>query len=505
MTSYVAAPAGVRPSGGGALRVLACLAGVTVVAFGTSARAFAADGAASPAPAANANPTSPATDAATPAEAGGGVEGTDEKAAATGTVDLGARRMALVPEVVPVVRPVDGLLRRSPWFCGRDQCLAPFWRDSDLRLHLRTFYFDRHNPNESINEAWALGGWLQYTSGWLADVFQIGATAYTSQPLYAPEDHDGTTLLAPGQEGISSLGQAYARFRYHDYAVLTAYRQSVNDGYVGPQDNRMIPNTFEGATLRGTVCAWSYDVGYLWDMKPRNSDTFIPMAQQAGVAGSDEGLWFGSLLWKPSDAWEAFAGTYYTPDVFNTGFVYAKHTHPLGGCAKAQFGAQYTDQRSVGEAQLGEFQTWNVGVGGRVVWDWGLTLGAAVHATGADANIRSSYGSWPGYLSLIETDFDRANEKAFGVGLKYDFGKCGPLWRAPGLLAVLAYGYGTDRENPSTGAGLPDTGEFDFDVTWDVPTVKGLQLRFRNAYVDSGGPDTGYQFRLIANWEIDLW
>ena len=26
------------------------------------------------------------------------------------------------------------------------------------------------------NEAWAIGGWLEYTSGWLANVFQVGAT-----------------------------------------------------------------------------------------------------------------------------------------------------------------------------------------------------------------------------------------------------------------------------------------------------------------------------------------
>jgi hypothetical protein len=34
--------------------------------------------------------------------------------------------------------------------------------------------------------------------------------------------------------------------------------------------------------------------------------------------------------------------------------------------------------------------------------------------------------------------------------------------------------------------------------------VKGLQLRLRNAWVDAGGEQTGWQVRLIANWEIDL-
>ena len=44
-----------------------------------------------------------------------------------------------------------------------------------------------------------------------------------------------------------------------------------------------------------------------------------------------------------------------------------------------------------------------------------------------------------------------------------------------------------------------------FDVTWNVPAVKGLQVRFRNAYWDNGGPQTGYQFRVtFSNYEFDL-
>jgi hypothetical protein len=74
----------------------------------------------------------------------------------------------------------------------------------------------------------------------------------------------------------------------------------------------------------------------------------------------------------------------------------------------------------------------------------------------------------------------------------------------PGLLAILAYARGVEREDPATGGHLPDTDEFDLDVIYDVPTVKGLQLRVRQAWVEAGGPDNGYQIRFIVNWEIDL-
>ena len=89
--------------------------------------------------------------------------------------------------------------------------LPAFIRDTDLNLHFRTFYFDRINPDDSVNEAWAIGGWLEYRSGWLWDTLAMGAVGYTSQPLYAPNDKDGTTLLAAGQGGITVLGQAYGQ------------------------------------------------------------------------------------------------------------------------------------------------------------------------------------------------------------------------------------------------------------------------------------------------------
>ena len=60
----------------------------------------------------------------------------------------------------------------------------------------------------------------------------------------------GTLLLKPGQDPIAVLGEAWAKLRYADQ-VLTGYRQLINVGYVNPQDNRMVPNTFEAAMLDG--------------------------------------------------------------------------------------------------------------------------------------------------------------------------------------------------------------------------------------------------------------
>src|SRR5262249_665927 len=125
----------------------------------------------------------------------------------------------------------------------------------------RIFYFGRKNTDDTENEAWAIGGWLEYRSGWLYDTLAIGAVGYTSQPLYAPDDRDGTAILAPGQEGVTGLRQALRPPPYKECALLTGYRQLVNDGYVNPQDNRMNPYVLILACTLGASSAFMMPVG----------------------------------------------------------------------------------------------------------------------------------------------------------------------------------------------------------------------------------------------------
>ena len=130
----------------------------------------------------------------------------------------------------------------------------PFLRDTKFHVNPRTYYFYRDNyPNSSpqINEAWAIGGAVSYKSGWLLNHFQLGAVYYLSEPLYAPEDRDGTQLLRPGQNATNEnemdldlqwkpksgiLKNFWPRFRYgvvhqyegeknyiHDFRIILNY------------------------------------------------------------------------------------------------------------------------------------------------------------------------------------------------------------------------------------------------------------------------------------------
>ncbi len=275
----------------------------------------------------------------------------------------------------------------------------PFFRDADLTVRFRSFYFNRQNDIGNDSEAWALGGWAQFSSGWLFDTFPIGGAYFTSLPAYAPESRPGSLLLTPGQDAIGVFAEAWAALRYKEYVLLKGGRTRIDEGYVNSQDNRMLPNTFEAVMLSGKVDWFRYDVGYIWTIKPRDSNDFISMSRQAGGTGDDEGMVLGAVELTPIKGLVLYAGNFYGVNTYNTLFSKGEYLHALTKDLALQFGLQFTDQTDVGDAQVGGFNTWNVGFGARLLWR-GLTAGVAAHFNGDEADLRHNFGSWPGYLSL---------------------------------------------------------------------------------------------------------
>jgi hypothetical protein len=87
-----------------------------------------------------------------------------------------------------------------------------FFRDSVLSLELRSFYRYLHD-GEGLHEAFTGGGAMGFTTGWWRDFLQLGVTGYTTQPLATPHDPGGTNLLRPNGDGLSVLGEAWAKLK----------------------------------------------------------------------------------------------------------------------------------------------------------------------------------------------------------------------------------------------------------------------------------------------------
>jgi len=381
---------------------------------------------------------------------------------------------------------------------------APFFRDSKWSAQLRSFYFDRDKYDGSISEAWAGGGSISYLSGYVGDVFRIGATGYTSLPLYAPKDRDGTGLLLPGQEGYAVLGQLYGEFKFTDQIFGAIGAKSYNTPYINANDVRMTPNTFEGATVYGTVGGdqgepkFRFGGGYISKIKQKNDDEFVPMSEAAGVTGVDRGVYVFGGNYLVGD-FSIGAAEYYSNDIINIFYAESKYAFKWGEGSKLSLAAQYSDQQSTGDDLLSgtSFNTNQWGVKGDLTLGGAGVLTLAYTDTASGRNMTAPWSGYPGYTSVQVKDFNRASEQAVMIKGLYDFSKAG----MSGFSAYALYVHGSGVKAPNY-----NEDETDLNLQWNVKTgaLRGLSFRLRYAYIEQrgGGDPNINDFRFIVNYDF---
>ncbi len=379
-----------------------------------------------------------------------------------------------------------------------------FRAGSRLRVKPRSYYLDRDRDSGADSVAWALGGALEYRSGWAWDRLQLAGSVFTSQKLYGPADEDGTRLLKPGQEGFTVLGEAHLTLRLGAGNGIRAGRQTFDLPYLARQDVRMAPHTFEAIAVgRPVAQGFGYIAGYVDRFKGNDADRFVPMSVAAGAPGSDEGLGLLAAQYVFEDGSLVGATQQTSFDVMRTLFVKAEKSFALGGDASVRGHVQYTDQRSSGEALIGTFATHLAAF--KLELSLPSTSMRIAHSrAGCCMGLQSPFGGSPNYLSIIVDNFDRAGEDAWLVGMSHDFSALG----APGLAAFWNVSRG---DTPDVGLhASPDETEYDLTLDYrfgEQHPLGGLALRVRGAWVDQdealGGVDF-LDFRVIANYTFDL-
>ncbi len=404
-------------------------------------------------------------------------------------------------------------------------------KDTKFEFNLRSFYFDRSDFTRAEKQAWAIGGWLGVKTGYFLDHVAFGATVYTSNPIYAPDDRDGTLLLAPGQNGYTVLGEFYTELRIVKDVGITVGAKGYDTPFINRNDTRMTPNTFEAAVLQGRfklgtsssdttvatdniglskdgkevavpsptpaedVASIKYGAGYFYAIKGRNDSEFVSMAQSAG-ADIQHGVWSAGALYEKG-TFNIGAIEYYCDDVINIAYAESKLEVPLADDWKLKFAGQYVDQGSVGDNLLQghSFSGHQFGIKLDVPVKKALFTAAFTQAWG-NANLQTPWSGYPGYTSVQVQDFDRAGESAFLLRAGYDF-----PW-VDGLSAYALAVFGTDPDL----AGQFRQNEFDWNLQWGPKkgVLEGLSLRLRYAVVQQFGGDVHNltDFRAIFNYVI---
>jgi hypothetical protein len=387
----------------------------------------------------------------------------------------------------------------------RLQRFPAFVADSEVILNFRSYYFPLRRSDGRDAHAWTAGGKLAFRSGWWKERLQIGAGLYMSGPLTSDDPEALTQLLREDDRGFAVLGEGFVRARWRDVEA-TLYRQELDLPYVNRNDSRMAPNSFEGVVAKGIARGVprlnriDWVAGYLSDIRPRNEDSFISMSDRAGAEGTDEGMFLAGVQLRPLENLHVGAYDYLVKDTFNTGYVATDYLWKLSADWGMRFGAQFTHQASVGDELLGDFQTWVAGA--RIAASFrGITGWLAFSKTYDDARIRSPYGSYAGYLSLMQSDFNQADERAWAVGLSL---APKPL---PGWSAFIQYAHGDGGFDPSTLVPGADEQEIDLTVDYKIEEGRwrGFWLRLRGSALDvDGAEDTAWQVRVILNYALPI-
>jgi hypothetical protein len=369
---------------------------------------------------------------------------------------------------------------------------------------LRTYYLERLRDGANDSQAWAAGGSLGFKSGLWRDRLGFGVRLYTSQPVYAPRDKPGSGLLAPVQDGYTVLGESYLLLRPFGTSYLQLWRQGMELPYLNKHDTRMTPNTFEAYLLLDRDAKrFNYVLGYVDKIRKRTETTWQSLATAAG-ADAKRGAGVLGARWRIGERTNIGAIDIFGIDTFNTFYTEATAAlTPTDDDAELEMrlSVQYTDQRSVGEALIGRFQTYQLG-GKFDIGAYGATLTLAYTDTGSGADIQNPWGGVPSYNSVIVEDFDSAGERAWRVGAAYDFARIG-------LTGVSGFVNYTAGNTPDSGANArADTDELDLTLDWRPKSggLDGLWLRGRMAVVNAVGPGAVDQldFRVILNYDFNL-
>lgn len=369
----------------------------------------------------------------------------------------------------------------------------PFIHDAAFTLQPRFYYRSVRNAL-GVQDTFAGGGSMGLTTGWWKNAIQFGVTGYMTQPLVAVQENNRSGLVETDGQGFFTLGQAWVKVKAGP-ATATAFRQLLSLPFINANDARMIPNTFEAYQIEAKP--WDIlrlNLGYITQMKGRNTPDFVSMSEAAGAPQVDRGTSFIGFLLGADDKTYLGAENEITWDLFSSSYLQAGHTWKITSDFEIRGDLQFVDQRSVGAEYVGSFETQLYGA--RLSTSYGgALLSFSYTGIAGDSGLFTPFGADPGFNRLMISNFGQKSEQSVGTWLSYDFGRIG----LRGVTVFASYVYGI----------LPDDGwEREINVTADYRINSGLLrnfwLRLRYAHNEMNERVPIEDFRVILNYAVEF-
>lgn len=370
-----------------------------------------------------------------------------------------------------------------------------------LELKGRIVHFDRafENPANDRTQT-GLGLQLKYESPYLADTVGFGIAGYSVTRL----DSSGrvvTDILKVDSQGkyhdsFGKIAEAYLKIRHRDVVEVTLGRQVHNSLLLFSATSRAVPNTYSGASaavmptqdlkLYGALYdRWSRRAGsgfekFATDRSARGDIDYVGVLganyRNGPVAVTFEYLESKDFLRK---AGLVGSYTFALPDMSTLKLTGGVHTSQDAGklFVTASASSKLDDEDKYPAGARSD----NDGLGAYIDLEWrtgNLMLGAGVakfDGAWVESNFAGDHGMNPFPTGGALADMTNRDETVWVVRAGYD-------WKdyVKGLRTGVSYKKGTGARNSHVPhLGKADEDELDIDLRYQVPAVKGLNLRYR--------------------------
>ncbi|WP_051311689.1 OprD family porin [Zooshikella ganghwensis] len=401
-----------------------------------------------------------------------------------------------------------------------------FIEDSTLNLQLRNYYFNRdfrHNDEgQSYREEWAQSFFVNYKSGYWADVFGVDASVFTTTKLDSGKGTSGTGLLVTDDDGnansYASLGVALLKAKYANTEIKWG-RQLTTSPLFYYGDSRAQPQSFKGISIQSTdVNDLTISGGRFTEVKNKASSNFESFkTTEYGFNGDSDSFSFVGFDYSLSDSasisfhaskyndiWKQF---YYN---YNQQFSLADdvalsmdlvHYRTINDGNPTD--PDYTDRDN--KASSASVKLSKGGAGITVAYQ--IITGDSMYDYIADSDSIFLANSAQLY------DFNHEDERSWQVRFDYDFSGVG----LPGLSFMTRYikGDNIDLDSSISQAALGISGEskrgeeserdIEARYTLQSGSLKGLQFKLRMASLRTSYDDQDRdEIRLIVNHSFDL-
>lgn len=246
--------------------------------------------------------------------------------------------------------------------------------------HFRTFFMATDNARQLADyHAWAAGGGLHFSSAaWHGVSFGIGGVFnfnLASSDLAAKDPATGASnryeiglfdIENPkNREDLDRMEEFWLRYQWKK-SRLTLGQQSVQTPFVNYQDGRMRPTAESG--IWAEVNEWKntkIEGGWLWKISPRSTVRWYSVGESIGLypkglnpdgTGSgyaenleSKGIALLGITRQMGKHTKIQVWNQTVENIFNTAFVQADGTRPLGGSHKLLFGLQLTRQDALAD------------------------------------------------------------------------------------------------------------------------------------------------------------